>query len=61
MQEEVASFIAFQVRRATEHGDTELAMTKMRQFLELEREAKSSQPGSDSSNVRRFPALRGIS
>jgi hypothetical protein len=62
MQEQVASFLSFQIRRSTESGDAELAMAQMRQYLELERAAKvaSTELGA-STNVRRLPArLRSV-
>jgi len=62
MQEDIASFLSFQIRRSTESGDTEQAMAQLRQYLELEREAKSSSAtsGSEPSNLRRFPHLRAV-
>jgi hypothetical protein len=61
MQEEVASFLAFQIRRATEKGDTEQAMAQMRTFLELEREAKNPErSGAVRMQVRKLSGLRAI-
>jgi len=63
MQEEVISFLAFQMRRSSESGDNASAAAQLRQFLELERESKVRAMDSDQDgrNVRRFPGLRSIS
>jgi hypothetical protein len=62
MQDEIASFLSFQIRRSSESGDTEQAMTQLRQFLELERESKCSsmERGQEPANVRKFPGLRAV-
>jgi hypothetical protein len=62
MQEDVVSFLAFQMRRGTESGDNEAAMQKLRQFLELERESKLRGLDSeqDGGRVRRLPGLRAF-
>lgn len=62
MQEQVASFLSFQIRRSTESGDAELAMAQLRQYLEMERAAKvASSELSEGTNVRRLPArLRSV-
>ncbi len=62
MQDDIASFISFQVRRSAENGDVEQAMAQMRRFLELERESKSeiNEGGSEPQMVRRLPGLRVV-
>lgn len=62
MQDEIASFLSFQVRRSTESGNAELAMAQMQRFLELERESKArlADGGADQNSVLILSRLRAI-
>ncbi|MGH9551507.1 MAG: hypothetical protein ACRD3W_19125 [Terriglobales bacterium] len=63
MHEELTSFLQHQIRRSTDSGDTERAMMQLRQFLEMERQAKcdgAESSGERMSNVRKFPRMRSI-
>jgi hypothetical protein len=62
MQDDIASFLSFQVRRAGESGDSEATLAQLRNFLELERQAKldSIESASDKGNVRTLPFLRAV-
>jgi Flp pilus assembly protein TadD len=61
MFQDVSSLLNFQIRRATENGDSEEAMAQLRRFLELERESKlRAQDGQGASNVRNFPKVRKL-
>ena len=59
MQDDIASFISFQVRRSAENGDVDRLWRKCVRFLELERESKSevNEGGSEPQMVRRLPEV----
>jgi hypothetical protein len=59
MQEEIASFLRYQIRRSTECGDTEKAMSQLKQFLEREREVKAAALDSapEPAKIRRLRAV----
>ncbi len=62
MQEEMANFLTFQMRRAAQTGDSVAAMDQLQKFLELERRSKSARldQAADLSNVRTLPLMRAV-
>ncbi|HEY9773474.1 MAG TPA: hypothetical protein V6C81_06665 [Planktothrix sp.] len=62
MQDDLASFLSFQIRRAAQSGDADAAQAKLKQYLELERQAIANrcQPASELSNLRTLPLMRAV-